>query len=257
MIAPKPIIDVWRRFDDFPMETLTKAWYFNKAEGNKQRHVPLMKEHHEQFGITGNCFDLALWLLDVFKREGIEAYPIGHDLHTEDAHVAVVVKDESGKRYLCDLGDQWLNPVLIDSECEDYSNELLDGYFPAARVQVLPQHHYLKVIYHRPNEKWSEQVYDTRAVVMEEFLSAAEHSQNVMNKAPLLECRIPYKKEIAHWEFYNWESVVSTTEGLHLQSKVDGVEEWATKIHEVSGYDREFLIEALEIYKKRGLVERG
>lgn len=250
MIAPKPIIDVWRRFDAFPMETLTKAWYYNKSEGNKQRNVSLMKEHREQFGITGNCFDLALWLLDEFKRAGIESYPIAHDLHTEDAHVAVVALDDRGKRYLCDLGDQWLNPILIDKGSEEYTDEKLAGFFPAASVQVLPEGEALKVLYHRPNGKSSKQSYDTKKIPMEEFLAAAEHSQNLIKSVPLLECRVAFQNETAHWEFYNWKSFLSTTEGLHHDSNGSGFEFWVDQIHEVTGYDKTFLEEALGVYSK-------
>ncbi len=47
-------------------------------------------------GVTGNCYDLAIWLLDEFDNDGITAYPIGHDLGTDDAHVAVMALDEEG-----------------------------------------------------------------------------------------------------------------------------------------------------------------
>jgi hypothetical protein len=56
------ILAIWKRFDGFPMETLTKAWMSTQTDGPRQRSVPLMKEHFEQYGNTGNCFDLALWL---------------------------------------------------------------------------------------------------------------------------------------------------------------------------------------------------
>lgn len=255
MIAPEQIMTVWKTFDDFPMETLTKAWYFNKAQ-KKQREVALMKEHRAQYGITGNCFDLAYWLLDEFKRSGVKAYPIGHDLHTEDAHVAVVAVDERGRRYLCDLGDQWIQPVLIDSECEDYSNEKLDGFFPGARIQVSPHDEQLTVLYERPNGKVSKQVYDTRVVEMGEFKRAAEHSQHLIKPVPLLECRVPFKEETAHWEFYNWRSFMSTTAGLYNERDLTSIEEWTARIHKRTGYDELFVLEVLEIYNKRRSVER-
>ncbi len=106
------ILSVWKRFDRFPMETLTKAWYFTKTDGSKQRDVSMMKEHYLQYGSTGNCFDLAIWLLAELRKEGVEAYAIGHDLFTPKAHVAVVAVNAEGRSYLCDLGDQWIQPVL-------------------------------------------------------------------------------------------------------------------------------------------------
>src|SRR4029453_1755746 len=115
MVAADAILRVWRKFDRFPMETLTKVWFYKQNTAKKQREVSLMKEHYAQYGITGNCFDLTIWLLHEFENEGIEAYSVGHDLGTPDAHVAVIAKDEKGNRYFCDLGDQWLNPIQIES----------------------------------------------------------------------------------------------------------------------------------------------
>lgn len=98
MKAAEEILAVWQRFDDFPMETLTKAWFFQKAGANKQRSVELMRQHRQQYHITGNCFDLALWLVDEFRNEGITAYPIGNELCTSEAHAAVVAEDKNGRR---------------------------------------------------------------------------------------------------------------------------------------------------------------
>ncbi|TWM29930.1 hypothetical protein CHCC14820_1269 [Bacillus paralicheniformis] len=71
-----------------------------------------------EYGIAGNCFDLSIWLLDEFTKDGVEAFPIGRSFKTERAHAAVIALDERGRRFLCDLGDQWLQPILIDCECE-------------------------------------------------------------------------------------------------------------------------------------------
>jgi hypothetical protein len=252
MHAPSEILSTWRKFDTFPMETLTKAWFYYKGSDKKQRNVSLMREHRSQFGITGNCFDLALWLLDEFKKDGIQAYPIGHHLNTEHAHMAVIALDQSGKRYLCDLGDQWLNPILIDSKSDNFSNKKHSGYFPAARVQVFQNtDNQVEIHYFRPNGNVSKQTYETEPIKTDEFLKAAEFSQNYIKPNPLLECRIPYKNETAHWEFYNFESFLSTTEGLFHDQRIDTVVEWAERISKNTGYDREFLVEALGVYKKQ------
>ncbi|MDF2038181.1 hypothetical protein P2R12_14540 [Cytobacillus oceanisediminis] len=250
--APHSILSIWKRFDCFPMETLTKAWFYDKAGIKKQRDVSLMKEHRAQYGITGNCFDLAIWLLHEFKQAGIDAYPVGHELKTPSAHAAVVAVDEEGRRYLCDLGDQWLQPILIDPEARDFTPEKVSGFFPAADVQVSSEDRQLEIAYHRPNGKISRQCYDTDAADMNIFLEAAERSQNTIYPKALLEQRIPYKNETAHWEFYNWKSFLSTTEGLYHDAPADTIEEWAARIHEKTGYDIEFLIEALGFYKKLG-----
>lgn len=250
MKAPKEILTIWNQFDRFPMETLTKAWYFNKAKGNKQREVSLMREHRDQFGITGNCFDLAIWLLDECKKAKISAYPIAHDIQSEGAHVAVIMLDDHGNRYLCDLGDQWIQPILINSSHEDFTRDKLNGFFPGAKVQVIPLGDEIEVLYHRPNGKISKQIYQTNPIQMRQFLEAAEFSQNLLKSRPLLEMRIPLEEEVAHWEFYNWKSFLSTSEGLFHDSKLDSIEEWARRIHEKTGYQMNFLIEALSLYKK-------
>lgn len=72
--APHSILSVWKKFDRFPMETLTKAWFYDKAGIKKQREVSLMKEHHDQYGITGNCFDLASGFFMNLSR--LESMPI-------------------------------------------------------------------------------------------------------------------------------------------------------------------------------------
>jgi hypothetical protein len=232
------------------METLTKAWYLHKSEVKKQRDVSLMREHRNEYGITGNCFDLALWLVDEFEKEGIEAYPIGHHLGTEHAHAAVMAKGEYGERYLCDLGDQWLQPILIDSESKSFTDEFLSGFFPAANVQVVQKNKFeIEMNYLRPNGKISKQIFGTTPIEISDFLQAAEFSQNHLEPNPLLECRVPYRNEIAHWEFYNFDSVLSTTEGKYNDPPINTIEDWVERIYKKTGYDQHFLTEALMIYK--------
>ena len=250
MIASKEILSVWHSFDDFPMETLTKAWVYSKGGHPKQRDVETMKKHREQYGITGNCFDLAIWLLDAFKEAGVEAYPIGSELGTEEAHAAVIAVDGEGRRFLCDLGDQWLQPVLIDADSNAYRKDKLSGFFPGAEVQVVPDKASFEVIYHRPNGKVLTQNFSSEPVAMKDFLDAAEYSQNHVYPKALLEIRFPYKNEIAHWEFFNWKSFLSTSEGLYPDAPAATIEEWVERIGQKTGYDRQFLMEALTIYKE-------
>ncbi|WP_422121938.1 hypothetical protein DHX103_08900 [Planococcus sp. X10-3] len=249
MKASQEILAVWRQFDGFPMDTLTKAWVYSKDWQPKQRDVRTMKRHRAEYGVTGNCFDLAIWLLDAFKEAGVEAYPIGRELGTEDAHVGVLAVDRNGRRFLCDLGDQWLQPILIDAEDAAYTDEKLPGYFPAAEVQVMPDGDVFKVVYHRPNGKFSTQVYSYLPVPMEAFLAAAEISQNNVYPKPLVEVRIPWEIEIAHWEFFDWKSFLSTSKGLVEDPPLATIEEWVERIYEKTGYDRTVLKESLEFYK--------
>jgi hypothetical protein len=249
MLPTEGILKTWMKFNNFPMETLTKVWFYHNGSIRKQRDVSLMREHREQYGLSGNCFDLALWLLDEFNKDGVEAYPVGHNLNTEDAHVSVIAINEQGNRYLCDLGDQWLSPILIDNDSEDYTNEVLNGFFPAAKVQVLNNENGTEILYHRANGKVSKQIFNTRPIEMNYFLKAAEFSQNLIKPNPLLECRVSYKSEIAHWEFYNWESFISTSEGLVKEPKLEKVEEWVEKISQRTNYNKEILLYVLNKYK--------
>ena len=255
MLASKSILNTWMKFDDFPMETLTKVWFYHKNSVTKQRDVSLMREHRHQFGLSGNCFDLAFLLLDEFKKDGITAYPIGHNLSTPHAHVAVIALDELGNRFFCDLGDQWLRPILIDTDTQEYTDEKLNGFFPAATIQVKPSKRGIEILYHRPNGKISNQVFDTKPIEMNYFMQAAEFSQNFIKPRPLLECRTPFKNEIAHWEFYNWESFLSTSEGLFNEPKLHSIEDWAEKINDITGYDLQFLVDVLKQYKELSTQE--
>lgn len=246
MEAPFEVKSIYARFDQFPMETLTKAWFAKQNDGGRQRTIEEMKEHRVRYGIAGNCFDLAYWLVHEFQEAGIHAYPVGHDLDTEDAHVAVIAYDANNRRYLCDLGDQWLQPICIDEPIV----QQLYGFFPAAGITVQPSENEVTIQYHRPNGKVSKQSYQTDPVDMSSFLKAADFCQRNIFRKPLLEVRLPYDNEIAHWEFYDWESFLSTSGGKHYDPPVSTIEEWADRIHFKTGYDRDFLIEALTIYKE-------
>lgn len=249
MLPPERILTVWRKFDRFPMDTLTKAWYHQFGTKRKQRNVTLMKEHREQYGIAGNCFDLAIWLLDEFQKEGIEAYPIGSDMGTPEAHAAVIALDNKGNRYLCDLGDQWIEPILLEANSEDFTEELLEGFFPGAKVKVSNQVSSVEIQYHRPNGKVSIQGYHLSPIEMSEFLDAAEFSQNYIYPRPLVECRVPFQSEVGHWEFNDWNSFYSLNTGLIEERKLETIEEWADRINERTGYDLSFVKDALNLYK--------
>lgn len=69
---------------------------------------------------------------------------------------------------------------------------------------------------------------------MNYFLKAAEFSQKIIKPNPLLECRVTYKSEIAHWE-----SFLSTSEGLFKESKLEKIEEWVEQISQRTSYNEE------------------
>jgi hypothetical protein len=257
MKAPKQILEIWKRFNAFPMETVTKAWIYAEERRGRQRTVAEMKEHWQRYNIAGNCFDLALWFLEECRQAGIDAFPVGSCFHTPHAHVAVVAKDENGYAYLCDLGDQWIQPVLIDPESDEYSEEILTGFFPGAKIKVQANSDSVKVTYFRRNGKESSQLYSLHRVSDKELLQAAQYSQNIIKEAPLIEIRVPFEHETARWEFWKWRSFISTnSQGLIHEEPLQSLEEWAERIHERTRMDREVLYQALSYYKNNGETVR-
>ncbi|ANU09155.1 hypothetical protein BBH88_01805 [Planococcus antarcticus DSM 14505] len=256
MKAPEEILAVWQQFDNFPMETLTKAWYYQRSGEQKQRGVELMKQHHDQYGITGNCFDLAIWLLTAFDRAGVKAYPVGSGLGTEQAHAAIMAEDQNGRRFLCDLGDQWIQPILVEVGSPEFKSGRLAGFFPGAEVQVKPADKGIEVSYYRPNGKQSDQVYTIEPVERADFLEAAEYSQHHIHPEPLVEVRLQLQGETVHWEFDNWKSFLSTSTGLYPDDPIKTLEDWVERIQVKTQYDKEFLLESLGFYQKLNLSSK-
>ena len=250
MLAPKEILHVWNQFKHFPMERFTKIWVANKEPEKRQRTVVQMKEHYEKYNITGNCFDLAIWLLDEFRQHGIQAYAVGHDIMTEEAHVAVVAEDAQGIKYLCDLGDQWIQPICVDAKSDTFHPNDCEGFFPGATIQVIPGEVEVTILYKRPNGKVSKQIFNLQPIDDETLLEAAEISQRTLSKAPLLECRLYEGEMVVHWEFYNWKSFSSSMDGLVYDEPLHTVEEWAERIHQKTGYPIAFLQEVLNYYDR-------
>ena len=247
MQAPSEILTIYKSFDQHPMENLTKAWCYSRAEGKKQRTVEQMREHRKLYSLSGNCFDLALWLIDEFRSNDLLAYGVGHGLHTAEAHVAVVVHDSGGYRYLCDLGDQWLQPILIDKSSPLFCNEPQDGFFPASRVQIMPSEDSCRVLYQRPSGKVSTQSYSLSPVELDELMAAGEISQNLFSK-PLVEMRVPLEQETAHWEFCDYKSWLSTSQGQFYDVPVESIALWAMRISSRTGMNESVVTEALQFY---------
>ncbi|MDI5789086.1 hypothetical protein PO124_13705 [Bacillus licheniformis] len=71
---------------------------YHQAGDGRQREVSMMKEHYQEYGIAGNCFDLSIWLLDEFTKTEwkLSNRPF---VQTERAHAAVIALDERGRRF--------------------------------------------------------------------------------------------------------------------------------------------------------------
>ena len=181
MKASEEILAIWQRFDDKPMDTLMKLWWAHQSGSGSQRPVSVIKEHYKKYRVAGNCIDLSLWLLDEFREAGIEAYGITDDIEAERAHIAVVAVDCAGHRYLCDLGDQWIQPVALDAELVNHQ-DYAEGFFPAAKVKLLTEGHITTISYQRPNGKVSTSTYDTTPLEDSLLLEISERVQKVFRK---------------------------------------------------------------------------
>lgn len=244
--APAKILTIWKQFDHFPMETLTKAWVLKNRPELGQRDISEMKAHRAKTGASGNCFDLALWLWHEFEQTDISAYAIADSLGTLDAHVALIALDNTGQRFLCDLGDLWIQPIAIDSSSE----ELQDGFFTGARVKVLNQNNRLKVEYHRANKKISHQSYDLSPVSKSELIQAGEFSQRNLS-SPLVEMRIKENDETIHWEFDQYKSYFSRLAGLEKEEPCVSDEAWAKRIANRTGMNASYVLECLIELRKQ------
>lgn len=121
--------------------------------------------------------------------------------------MAVVVIDDEGRKYLCDLGDQWIQPILIDREHEEYTEAFLEGFFPGAQIKLTAQLENLVVTYRRPNGKESHQTFNLTPVSDNELIAAGETTQRNI-RSPLVEKRIFMDDQVAHWEFDNYQSFI-------------------------------------------------
>lgn len=243
MRATQDILEIWRKFNDFPMETITKGWHSRISLGEKQRTVELMKLHREQYGTSGNCFDLSIWLIDEFRKNNLDCYAI----FTPHSHVAVVVVNEEGNKYLCDLGDQWIEPVLIERQHEEYTEEFLEGFFPGTQIRLKVLSDHLVVTYRRPNGKDSKQRFDLTPVSDNELLAAGEITQRKLS-TPLVEKRLFLEDQVAHWEFDNYTSFTSYQTGREEEVQLDSIEEWADRISRMSGINEEVVLKSLKVY---------
>ncbi len=250
MQAPQSIRSIWDRFGEIPMETFTKGWWHRRCGGRaRQRTVAEMVEHRRALGAGGNCFDLALWLRHDLQEAGIEARVVGHDLGTPEAHVAVLAVDGAGAEYLCDLGDCWLQPVLISPEREGFDPGWHADFFPGREIQVRRDGVRLEVCYRRASGKVSRQVYDLSPVGEEELRRACDHSQNLLRR-PFCERLLPHPRtgERAHWEYDRGRSFWNLADGPVFEEPCATAAQWVERIAQRTGVAPSLLEEGFRAY---------
>ncbi|HYF93018.1 MAG TPA: hypothetical protein VD969_12340 [Symbiobacteriaceae bacterium] len=232
MKAPYEISNVWSRFAGVPMETFTKGWWYDRCKGTaRQRTVDEMVEHRRMHGTGGNCFDLALWLHHEFRTSGTPARIVGHDLCTPDAHVAVIAIDRTGSEFLCDLGDQWLQPILVDTCSDAFSDGWHTGFFPGREVRILRSTDLLHVSYRRSNGKVGNQCYDLQPLSDDALKLACHHSQNLLRR-PFCEMLLPHPATgtTEHWEYDRGSSFWNLEGGAVVEEPCQTQGEWIARI---------------------------
>lgn len=235
------------------METLTKAWWLARCGGRpRQRTVAEMREHRRRYGTGGNCFDLAVWLICELADAGVSARAIGHDLETHDAHIAVLAQS-GGDRFLCDLGDQWLQPIGIGTAVAAFASDWHAGFFPGATVRTVSGERDLRVHYRFPNGHEMEQAYDLAVVDGRALERACQHSQGLL-RYPLVEMAgtDPETGESGAWEFDRYRSFWRLPSGRRLEPPCASREEWAARIVGRTAMAAEVIEAALEMYAARG-----
>lgn len=251
MRASEVIRTVWVRFHGMPMETFTKGWWLKQCGGiARQRTVAEMSEHRRLLGAGGNCFDLALWVRDELAQAGISARIVGHDLETPDAHVAVLAVDPSGAEYLCDLGDLWLQPILVSPEHPAFSPDWQPGFFPGRLVQIHRSGNALEVFYRRAGGKMGTQVYDLSPISEEQCLRACDFAQNLLRR-PFCEMLLPHPDTgaIEHWEYDRQASFWNLADGPVFEEPCDSLADWIARITARTGMAPELIATAFEIYR--------
>lgn len=247
MRAPESILMVWRRFQGIPCETVTKGWWHAECGGQpRQRTVAEMRAHRERYGTGGNCFDLALWLQAELAAAGIGARMIGHDLETPSAHVAVLATDQAGNEYLCDLGDCWLQPVLVSPGSPAFDPGWHDGFYPGRSVQVRRSGESLEVEYRRANGKSYTQSFDLLPLTEETVARACHCSQNLLRR-PFVEYLLPGQG--AKWEFDNGVSLLITADGAAMEEPCHSAAAWAERIAAKAGIAPEVTLASLAVYR--------
>lgn len=233
------------------METFTKGWWHRHCGGApRQRTVAEMREHRQTYGAGGNCFDLAVWLHHDLQAAGISARIVGHDLCTPDAHVGVIATDTAGSEYLCDPGDQWLQPILISTDSPAFSGDWHTGFYPGREVQVARTAGHLHVQYRRPNGKIGRQSYDLRPLSEEEIRQACHFSQNLLRR-PVCEVLRPHPEtgSVEKWEYDNRTSFWNLAGGLVYEEPCDTSAAWAARISANTGLTVELIMAAFAVYR--------
>lgn len=250
MRANAALLSVWRRFARVPTETFTKIWWNERCGGlPRQRTVTEMIAHRREFGTGGNCFDLALWLCHDLQQSGIPARIVGHDLCAAHAHVAVIAGEAHSGEFLCDIGDQWLQPILISPDCQGFSTGWHTGFFAGREVRIDTEGRSLAVAY-RHKGKVASRRFDPAAVEGSALDQACHYSQNLVRN-PICELLLPYQSgEVEHWEYDNNQSFWGLSSGAVYEAQCATQAEWAERISQRSGMSVELIRTAFQLYER-------
>jgi hypothetical protein len=212
-----------------------------------------MKEHRIAHSTGGNCFDVAIWLQQEFACAGIESRIIGRSLCTPKAHIAVIAYDVRGQEYFCDLGDQWLEPILINEKDPDFSPEYHSGFASGLRVRVKTTENQLLLTYLREDGKESIELFPLTSVPADILMKASDHSQALLRR-PFVEIRAihPKSNKIQLWEYDRKECFWHLDSGTAIEEGCDNQDCWTERIHHMTGMSLAIISAAFGVYSLYG-----
>lgn len=238
------ILSVWARFDNIPMETLTKAWYWSKTEGDRQRSVAKMQANRQSYGCGGNHYDLAIWLIDAYQNAGLKAWAVRRSGGND---VAVIV-EEQGNQFFLQQALQWTKPVHIGEKEAAFRSQWLNDVSPGLSIQVDRSKNRLHILWKGQDDTVHTCAYDLTPLDMITLRERAALSQKQL-ETPLVRVRTNWKGETAMWEFQAFSSRLHTAEGAIQEATAANLDEWVERIHQRTGMDRYVVRKSLSVYR--------
>ena len=106
-----------------------------------------------------------------------------------------------------------------------------------------------EIEYIRSNGKKSNQVYNLSPLSKSNLIEAGEISQATKSQL-LIEMRFLQGKEIAHWEFDNYKSFISSHSGLVNEEPENSIYGWAKRISLRTGMNEDYVKLCIEAFEK-------
>lgn len=256
MRAPEPVLRIWRSLVGVPAENLSHRWWRAREAGEaKQRSVPLLEKHRAEWGTGGDSYDLTIWLMAKYQAAGFLADAVQPPADVDDrSPLAVMVKDPLGRRYLCDLNEPWLEPVLVSPRSYDFSPGFHSGFHPEGDVRVEVEEKRCRITLRRAGggPVFGERIFELRAIPPELLVERAETDPERTRPDRLAVRRLARHPETGAWGVWffaatgdAWRSGWRLPSGLIDEPPCRGLEAWVERVSERSGIAAEIVEEVL------------